>query len=64
VTSPDANAAAPHQGRPAGVARRTTWANERIGRNYDDMAPGLSRYIHDAIIANGDRAAAGQPTAG
>ncbi|MBF8186022.1 MerR family transcriptional regulator [Nonomuraea sp. K274] len=31
-------------------------ANERIGRNYDDMAPGLSRYIHDAIIANADRA--------
>jgi hypothetical protein len=30
-------------------------ANERIGRNYDDMAPGLSRYIHDAIIANAAR---------
>ncbi|WP_037364862.1 MerR family transcriptional regulator [Nakamurella lactea] len=26
--------------------------NERIGRNFDDMAPGLSRYIHDAIVAN------------
>lgn len=33
-------------------------ANERIGRNYDDMAPGLSRYVHDAIVANCDRAAA------
>lgn len=32
-------------------------ANERIGRNYDDMAPGLSQYIHDAIVANADRAA-------
>jgi MerR family transcriptional regulator, thiopeptide resistance regulator len=31
-------------------------ANERIGRNYDDMAPGLSRYVHDAIVANADRA--------
>jgi MerR family transcriptional regulator, thiopeptide resistance regulator len=31
-------------------------ANERIGRNYDDMAPGLSRYVHDAIMANADRA--------
>jgi len=31
-------------------------ANERIGRNYDDMAPGLSRYVHDAITANADRA--------
>ena len=32
-------------------------ANERIGRNFDDMAPGLSRYVHDAITANADRAA-------
>ncbi|WP_459721252.1 MerR family transcriptional regulator [Actinophytocola sp. KF-1] len=31
-------------------------ANLRSGRNYDDMAPGLSRYIHDAIVANADRA--------
>ncbi len=38
---------------------RAYLANERIGRNYDDMAPGLSRYIHDAIIANSERAAAG-----
>jgi MerR family transcriptional regulator, thiopeptide resistance regulator len=35
-------------------------ANERLGRNYDDMAPGLSQYIHDAIIANCERAADGQ----
>ncbi|TDV55146.1 MerR family transcriptional regulator [Actinophytocola oryzae] len=28
--------------------------NQRVGRNYDDMAPGLSQYIHDAIIANSD----------
>lgn len=30
-------------------------ANRRLGRNYDDMAPGLSRYIHDAILANCQR---------
>jgi DNA-binding transcriptional MerR regulator len=35
-------------------------ANERLGRNYDDMAPGLSQYIHDAIIANCQRTAASQ----
>jgi DNA-binding transcriptional MerR regulator len=35
-------------------------ANERLGRNYDDMAPGLSQYIHDAIIANCERAAGGR----
>ncbi|MEV0147171.1 MULTISPECIES: MerR family transcriptional regulator [unclassified Nonomuraea] len=34
-------------------------ANERIGLNFDDVAPGLSRYIHDAILANADRANAG-----
>ena len=37
-------------------------ANERIGRNYDDMAPGLSQYVHDAIIANCQRAADAQST--
>jgi DNA-binding transcriptional MerR regulator len=26
--------------------------NRRRGRNYDDMVPGLSRYVHDAIKAN------------
>ncbi|MEV4799351.1 MerR family transcriptional regulator [Nonomuraea sp. NPDC049421] len=35
---------------------RAYLANERVGRNYDDMAPGLSRYVHDAIMANADRA--------
>lgn len=30
-------------------------ANQRSGLNYDDMAPGLSQYIHDAILANCDR---------
>lgn len=29
--------------------------NQRSGRNYDDMAPGLSQYVHDAIMANADR---------
>lgn len=36
---------------------RSYLANERIGLNFDDVAPGLSRYIHDAINANADRAA-------
>jgi DNA-binding transcriptional MerR regulator len=30
--------------------------NLRSGRNYDDMVPGLSRYVHDAIVANAERA--------
>lgn len=30
--------------------------NRRSGRNYDDMAPGLSQYVHDAIVANCRRA--------
>ncbi len=37
-------------------------ANERVGRNYDDMAPDLSRYVHDAIMANSDRRAEGVAT--
>jgi MerR family transcriptional regulator, thiopeptide resistance regulator len=32
-------------------------ADERFGKNYDDMAPGLARYVHDAMVANADRAA-------
>lgn len=32
-------------------------ADQRFGRNYDDMAPGLAQYVHDAIIANARRAA-------
>jgi MerR family transcriptional regulator, thiopeptide resistance regulator len=35
-------------------------ANERIGLNFDDVEPGLSRYVHDAILANAERAAAAQ----
>ncbi|GAA5064535.1 DNA-binding transcriptional MerR regulator [Thermocatellispora tengchongensis] len=34
---------------------RSYLANERIGLNFDDVAPGLSRYVHDAIIANAER---------
>ncbi|WP_194897200.1 MerR family transcriptional regulator [Catenulispora pinisilvae] len=34
-------------------------ANRRSGRNYDEMVAGLSRYVHDAIVANCARAAAG-----
>ncbi|GES00801.1 hypothetical protein Acor_28650 [Acrocarpospora corrugata] len=44
------------QHRTDGALARSYLANERVGRNYDDMAPGLSRYIHDAIMANADRA--------
>jgi DNA-binding transcriptional MerR regulator len=29
--------------------------NERSGQNYDDMVPGLSQYVHDAIVANAER---------
>jgi DNA-binding transcriptional MerR regulator len=38
--------------------------NERVGRNYDDMVPGLSQYIHDAIVANGRRGAGHVPAGG
>ncbi|HEY2443028.1 MAG TPA: MerR family transcriptional regulator [Streptosporangiaceae bacterium] len=31
--------------------------DERFGKNYDDMAPGLAQYVHDAILANATRAA-------
>ena len=37
--------------------------NQRSGRNYDDMAPGLSRYVYDAIMANCDRATQPEPEA-
>jgi DNA-binding transcriptional MerR regulator len=30
-------------------------SNRRGGRNYDDMAPGLSQYVYDAIVANAER---------
>jgi hypothetical protein len=29
--------------------------DERFARNYDDVEPGLARYVHDAINANADR---------
>ena len=32
-------------------------ADQRFGKNYDDMAPGLARYVHDAMLANASRAA-------
>lgn len=32
--------------------------DERFGKNYDDQAPGLARYVHDAMLANADQAAA------
>lgn len=37
-------------------------ANHRSGRNYDDMAPGLSQYVHDAVVANCGRGSAPTPT--
>lgn len=30
-------------------------ADPRFTKTYDDVAPGLARYIHDAIVANADR---------
>ena len=33
-------------------------ADERFRKNYDDLAPGLARYVHDAILANAGRAGA------
>jgi DNA-binding transcriptional MerR regulator len=30
-------------------------ANDRRGKNYDDMVPGLSRYVYDAVVANAER---------
>jgi DNA-binding transcriptional MerR regulator len=30
-------------------------ADERFTRTYDDMAPGLAPFVHDAILANADR---------
>jgi hypothetical protein len=31
-------------------------ADQRFGKNYDEMAPGLAQYVHDAILANTARA--------
>jgi MerR family transcriptional regulator, thiopeptide resistance regulator len=31
-------------------------ADERFRKTYDDLAPGLARYVHDAIVANADAA--------
>ena len=30
-------------------------ADERFAATFDTVAPGLARYVHDAIIANADR---------
>ncbi|WP_375546596.1 TipAS antibiotic-recognition domain-containing protein [Actinophytocola gossypii] len=35
--------------------------NERIDLNFDDVAPGLSRYVHDAITANANRQSTRRP---
>jgi hypothetical protein len=31
-------------------------ADPRYAATYDDIAPGFSSYVHDAMIANADRA--------
>jgi DNA-binding transcriptional MerR regulator len=36
-------------------------ANRKLGLNYDEMAPGLSQYVHDAILANCRRASMSPP---
>ena len=33
-------------------------ADERFRKNHDDLAPGLARYVRDAILANASRAGA------
>jgi DNA-binding transcriptional MerR regulator len=33
-------------------------ADERFTGHYEDLAPGLAQYVHDAILANADRAGA------
>jgi DNA-binding transcriptional MerR regulator len=30
-------------------------ADQRFGKNYEDMAPGLAQYVHDAMLANAAR---------
>jgi hypothetical protein len=30
-------------------------ADPRFTETYDNLAPGLARYVHDAILANADR---------
>ena len=30
-------------------------ADPRFTKTYEDIAPGLTRYVHDAILANADR---------
>jgi DNA-binding transcriptional MerR regulator len=32
--------------------------DERFTKTYEDVAPGLAQYVHDAIVANADRAGA------
>ena len=32
-------------------------ADPRFTKNYEDLAPGLAQWVHDAIVANADRAA-------
>ena len=41
-------------GMHTGLARMYL-EDRRFGRNYDDMAPGLAQYVHDAIVANAAR---------
>jgi DNA-binding transcriptional MerR regulator len=37
-------------------------ADERFTKTYEDVAPGLAQYVHDAVMANADRAAASPTT--
>ena len=32
-------------------------ADPRFTKNYEDLAPGLAQWVHDAIVANANRAA-------
>ncbi len=33
-------------------------ADERFTKTYEDLAPGLAQYVHDAVLANAARAGA------
>jgi hypothetical protein len=39
-------------------------ADPRFTKNYEDIAPGLAKYVRDAIHANADRSATGSQAAG
>ena len=46
-------------GNVSGISRQDGLvAIKPSGVSYDELAPGLARYVHDAVMANAERAAA------